>query len=344
MNISTANDLFAAARRGSREFLGVLDGVPTVMVEVRTGDVELAAVAPAFPSVVVAVARDHPAAPAPVGADIALCPVGPSAAPAGWVAVADLDAELRHLTERVRHAPEPAVILAQLLRTSDQLDTERALMAESLAYSVLQSGAAFNAWLRDRRRGPPQVRQEPDDPVLVERRDGTLIITLNRPHVRNAANVALRDSLASVLVDAITDPGVLTVELHGAGPDFSSGGDLDEFGSMTDPTLAHVIRTVRSPALLLARLESRVTAHLHGACVGAGIELAAFAGRVVASPEARCQLPELGLGLVPGSGGTVSITRRIGRQRTAWLALGGSAISAETAAMWGLVDEVVPDR
>ena len=87
-------------------------------------------------------------------------------------------------------------------------------------------------------------------------------------------------------------------------------------------------------------MAARVTAHLHGACVGAGIELAAFAGRVVATSDTRLALPEVALGLVPGSGGTVSIPRRIGRHRTAWLALGATFVDASTAVRWGLVDEI----
>jgi enoyl-CoA hydratase/carnithine racemase len=130
------------------------------------------------------------------------------------------------------------------------------------------------------------------------------------------------------------------VELRGAGPDFSSGGDLDTFGTLPDPATAHVVRTARSPARLLAHLATPVTAHVHGACVGAGIELAAFAAKVVAAPDTSCRLPEVSLGLVPGSGGTVSIPRRIGRQRTAWLGISGAMLEAERAARWGLVDEV----
>jgi enoyl-CoA hydratase/carnithine racemase len=104
---------------------------------------------------------------------------------------------------------------------------------------------------------------------------------------------------------------------------------------------AHLVRTVRSPARLLAGLGPRLIVHLHGACVGAGIELAAFAATVVAAPDTRCRLPEISLGLIPGSGGTVSIPRRIGRHRAAWLALGGETIDVQTAEQWGLVDEIV---
>jgi enoyl-CoA hydratase/carnithine racemase len=87
----------------------------------------------------------------------------------------------------------------------------------------------------------------------------------------------------------------------------------------------------------------RVEARLHGACMGAGIELAAFARRVVAAPDAAIGLPEVTLGLVPGAGGTVSVTARIGRHRTALLALSGKTVDAATALDWGLVDEVASD-
>jgi enoyl-CoA hydratase/carnithine racemase len=121
---------------------------------------------------------------------------------------------------------------------------------------------------------------------------------------------------------------------------FSSGGDLDEFGSGPGPSAAHLIRTSRSPALRLGRVADRVTAELHGACVGAGIEIPALAGRIVAAPDTQMLLPEVSMGLIPGAGGTATLPRRIGRHRTAWLALGGAWIDAATALDWGLVDEV----
>jgi hypothetical protein len=91
---------------------------------------------------------------------------------------------------------------------------------------------------------------------------------------------------------------------------------------------------------LLAELRARTTARLHGSCIGAGPELQAFAGRVVADPGATLRLPELSMGLVPGAGGTVSVTSRIGQWRTAWLVVSGQMLMAEQAALLGLVDEV----
>ena len=81
---------------------------------------------------------------------------------------------------------------------------------------------------------------------------------------------------------------------------------------------------------------------MHGACVGAGTELPAFAAHVLARPDATFQLPEVPMGLIPGAGGTVSLPRRIGRQRTAYLAITGSAIDAATALAWHLVDRIEP--
>jgi enoyl-CoA hydratase/carnithine racemase len=92
---------------------------------------------------------------------------------------------------------------------------------------------------------------------------------------------------------------------------------------------------------LFHALADKTIAHLHGACIGAGIEMTAFAGHVTATEETTFALPEVGFGLVPGAGGTVSIPRRIGRHRAALLAISGYAIHAVRALDWGLIDDVV---
>jgi enoyl-CoA hydratase/carnithine racemase len=148
----------------------------------------------------------------------------------------------------------------------------------------------------------------------------------------------MRDALCEALAIAVADASIARVVLRGAGPAFCSGGDLDEFGTLPDPATAHAVRCARHAGRLIAACGSRIQVHVHGACVGAGIELPAFAGRVVAAPDARFRLPELAMGLVPGAGGTASIPRRIGRQRAAEWALVGSEIDARTALAWGLVD------
>jgi enoyl-CoA hydratase/carnithine racemase len=87
-------------------------------------------------------------------------------------------------------------------------------------------------------------------------------------------------------------------------------------------------------------LAERAEVMVHGPCVGAGVELPAFAGTVTAARGTTFTLPEVAMGLIPGAGGTVSIPRRVGRWRALYLALTGSTIDAATALSWGLIDGV----
>jgi enoyl-CoA hydratase/carnithine racemase len=135
----------------------------------------------------------------------------------------------------------------------------------------------------------------------------------------------------------------VSIELRGEGPDFSSGGDLSEFGTLPDPATGHLVRSTRSPARALAACADRTTAFVHGASIGAGIELAALCAHVVATPDATFRLPELGLGLIPGAGGTATLPRRIGPELTAWLALTGTTLDASTALRYALVDRIAED-
>ncbi|MGH8998526.1 MAG: enoyl-CoA hydratase/isomerase family protein [Acidimicrobiia bacterium] len=245
------------------------------------------------------------------------------------------------VVETVERCPLASVTLALVLRATTQLDVPSGLAAESAAYSTVQAGPEFRRWRASRPARHPVPDNRPA--VLVDRGgDSVLALTLNRPHVHNAFSTSMRDGLAEGLLLAASDSSVERVMLSGAGPSFCSGGDLDEFGTFGDPACAHLVRLTRSPAALLARLSSRTRVDIHGATMGAGIELAAFAGRVVAHPDTVIALPEVGLGLIPGAGGTVSVPRRIGRQRTAELALSGRHLDAPTALSWGLVDEISP--
>lgn len=247
--------------------------------------------------------------------------------------------ELAPLLEATRRKPLAAMALVQLLRQSAHLDVHQGLLAESLVYSTLQSGPEFGQWL-SRRPSVPAHRPNPEPAVLSRRTEARLELTLNRPEKRNAFSAEMRDALVEGLRPAVCDPSIEEVVLLGAGPAFCSGGDLDEFGTLPDPATAHLIRSTRNPGRLLADCAHRVRAELHGACIGAGIELAAFARQVRATRDAFFQLPEVAMGLVPGAGGTVSIPRRIGSQRTAYLALSGLRLDAATAQRWGLIDEI----
>jgi enoyl-CoA hydratase/carnithine racemase len=225
--------------------------------------------------------------------------------------------------------------LVALLRQTELLPVGLGLAAESAVYSMLLAGPEFGAWRAAR---PVRPAGDPDLPVLLSRDGELLTITLNRAERRNAFGVAIRDGLLEAFDLVEADPSIARVHLRGSGPALSSGGDLDEFGTATDVTLAHLVRLRGRVGARLHAQRDRVTAFVHGACIGAGVEVPAFAGRVVATPDAFFRLPELAVGLVPGAGGTVSIGRRIGRHRTAYLALSGARVDAAQALDWMLVD------
>lgn len=266
---------------------------------------------------------------------------------------ADAPAKLRHACDvvladtapldamlaRIHAAPIAAMVLVQCLRASAPMPAEAALLTESLAYATLQQGREFAAWRAQAQLPAPS----PCGELLCVRQDECLELTLARPQFHNAINTVMRDALCEALDLALLDPGVTRITLRGAGKCFSVGGDLAEFGLASDPATAHWVRSLRLPARRLLALRPRLEVHVHGAAIGAGVEMAAFAARVTASPHAWFQLPELRYGLIPGAGGTVSLTRRIGRQRTAYLALSGARIHARQALAWGLVDAIQPD-
>lgn len=137
------------------------------------------------------------------------------------------------------------------------------------------------------------------------------------------------------------DPSVRETIVRGNGPSFCSGGDLDEFGTTIDGPQSHLLRLQLSGGYAVHRIADRVRFVVHGACIGAGVEVPSFASQVDAHPDAYFQLPELSMGLVPGAGGTVSLVHRIGRWRTAYMALTNRRVDAATALDWGLVDKLV---
>jgi hypothetical protein len=246
--------------------------------------------------------------------------------------------ELAAIEDSVAKSPLASLGLVQLLRASEGRSIYEGLVAESLVYSTLQSGPEFGAWISGHVR---KDREDSREAAVLAAREGALLtLRLNRPEKRNAFSAAMRDALCEQLRLALVDAEIERIELSGAGAAFCSGGDLDEFGTLPDPATAHAIRSTRNAALLLSHCAPRVTTRVHGMCVGAGIELPAFGRRIVAREDARFLLPEIGMGLVPGAGGTVSLPRRIGRQRTAQLALTRTPIGVERALAWGLIDEI----
>jgi hypothetical protein len=253
------------------------------------------------------------------------------------VAVDDVDATVASISSRTTRAPRATIALDGLLRLTEQVDAEAGVVTESFAYSMLLASPEFEAWRASR---AVRSRDASGEPVRLNRAGNRLDIVLDRPGRGNAFSADLRQAVVDALRLAALDPTLTEVHLSGEGRHFSTGGDLDEFGTAPDPGAAHAVRLDQSAGLAVHRIKDRVRAHLHGRCIGAGIEVPAFAGRVVAAPGTTFQLPELELGLVPGAGGTVSLPARIGRWRTAYLVLSGVELDLAAALEWGLVDAV----
>ena len=277
-----------------------------------------------------------PVDPAPF--DCLLTVAAEAAAP--WVCVepARFEARAAVIENAVRAAPIAAGVLAQVLRIGEALPLREALGVESFAFSTLLGGEEFRAW---RKTGQPVAQPSPELPLLaVAREEGLVTITLPRPDTRNAMSAAMRDALFEALASVLDDPTRPDLLLRGEGTCFSVGGDLAEFGTATDLAQAHFIRTARSCAALLDELGGRAEVLLHGACIGAGIEIPAAAARRTVLPGAYFHLPELKMGLIPGAGGTATISRAIGRHRTCYMMLSARRIAAPAALGWGLISGI----
>ena len=248
-------------------------------------------------------------------------------------------AQLEAVTAQIERFPNASSMLVQVLRVSTRLNWLEALTVESMAYATLQGGAEFAAWLQEQPARLSRARPR-QDVVLLQRHAERLQVVLNSPENRNALSVAMRDALANAFRLAVQDTSVTHIEVSANGPCFCAGGDLTEFGTATDLAQAHRIRMNRMPARYLAVCRERCTFLVQGACIGAGIELSAFARRLVARPNATFHLPEVGMGLIPGAGGCVSIARRTGRQRTARMAILGETLNAHQALECGLIDAI----
>ena len=256
--------------------------------------------------------------------------------------VFDDEADCEEIVDIIDTYPKASAVLVQVTRVTETLPVASALTVESLGYATLQAGQEFARWLVIHKESKkPGSDFALSDPVLLERDEELLRITLNTPQNRNALSLLMRDWLSEAFKMVAIDDSIQQVIVSGAGSCFSAGGDLTEFGDAVDLAEAHRIRQLRMPAQYLAPHADKYTFNVHGACIGAGIEMSAFAEHVTATSDAFFQLPEVAMGLIPGAGGCVSVSRRVGRHRANLLAISGKKLSAQDALMWGLIDEIV---
>jgi 2-oxoglutaroyl-CoA hydrolase len=174
----------------------------------------------------------------------------------------------------------------------------------------------------------------------VERDAGRAIatITLDVPGKLNRLPLAARGQLAHLFAETADDEAVRYVVLTGAGENFTAGGDIAAFLDATPEHLSRLAWNVAAPE----RFPKPVIAKLRGYCLGVGLELALACDFRVAADDVQLGLPEVGLGMIPGSGGTQRLARLVGLGRAKDVVMRRRRITAEEALAWGLVSEVVP--
>lgn len=178
--------------------------------------------------------------------------------------------------------------------------------------------------------------------ILVERDDGVARLVLNRPERINAIDDSIRFGLPETLAALDADPDVRVVVLSGNGPrGFCAGADIREARPPETPVEAHA-RMNRAPWIdSVDRFTKPIIAAVHGVCMGGGFELALACDFRMASADALFSLPETGLGLIPGAGGTQRLPRLIGMGPALHLMLTGAAIDAAEAKRLNLVVDVL---
>ncbi len=160
---------------------------------------------------------------------------------------------------------------------------------------------------------------------------------------RNSLSMALLTEAAGHLARAEADRTLRVVVLTGAGDKaFCAGADLKERARMSEPEVAAFHRALRALLDGLERLPQVVVAALNGAALGGGLELALACDLRVAAAGVDLGLPEVGLGIIPGGGGTQRLPRLLGVARAKELILTARRLPAEEALAWGLVSQVVP--
>jgi 2-oxoglutaroyl-CoA hydrolase len=173
----------------------------------------------------------------------------------------------------------------------------------------------------------------------VDRDDrGVVTVTLDDPAKMNRVPLAARGQLAHVFAETAEDDTVRFVVLTGASENFTAGGDIAAFLQASPEHLSRLAWNVAAPE----RFPKPVIAKLRGYCLGVGLELALACDFRVAAEDAQLGLPEVGVGMIPGSGGTQRLARLAGLGRAKDVVMRRRRITAEEALAWGLVSEVVP--
>ena len=181
------------------------------------------------------------------------------------------------------------------------------------------------------------------DLVRLERRPAVALVTIDRPERMNALSWATVQQLGEIGRELAQDPLLRVCVLTGAGEKaFSAGADLKERQGMSRGQVREMLSAYRSELGWLGQSEFVSVAAINGVALGGGLELALSCDLRIAAPGALFGLPETGLGIIPGAGGTQRMARLIGESRALDLVLTGRRIDANEALALGLVNRLAP--
>ena len=172
----------------------------------------------------------------------------------------------------------------------------------------------------------------------VELEDSVARIFLNRPEKANALNSAMLLALADA-VHSVEPSGPRVVVIAGRGRNFCGGADAAELKALVPATAGAFVEKIHQVCKAIRALPVPVVARLHGAVIGAGLEIAAACDLRVAAEGTKFSMPEVKLG-IPSVVEAALLPRLMGSGRAAWLVLTGDAIDARRALEWGLVEEI----
>ena len=179
--------------------------------------------------------------------------------------------------------------------------------------------------------------------IRLEQKEGIGYLTLNRPEVRNAFNQEMIDELQEALRVIDKDEEIRVLIITGAGKAFQAGADIAELSLMAPMDILRWNEGIVRINGSLEKLRQPVIAAINGAAMGGGLELAISCTLRIMAESAKMALPEVKLGIIPGTGGTQRLPRLIGKGLAAELLLTGDVITAKDANRVGLVNRVVPD-
>ena len=181
--------------------------------------------------------------------------------------------------------------------------------------------------------------------VMFAKQDGVAYVSLNRPNVLNAYNVEMRDEMWQILETIRDDADIQVIILNGRGEKaFCVGADLSEFGSAPSQVVARQVRLERSVWELWLSIPKPFICAVHGYTLGSGLEMALLCDLRIAAEDAVFGLPETSLGMTPAAGGSQTLRRTVGLQKSLDLLFLNHRINAKEALSIGLINRVVAPR